>query len=99
MLAPDTEIFDGGPGAVPAFGARRRAGVGVSYFVMFRTRAGRLRRFTIGRHGAPWTPDLAREKALAVLAEVRINGGDPAADKQAVRSSRRQAQEASHARI
>jgi hypothetical protein len=84
-LPPNTEIFDASPGAVPAFGARRRAGSGVSYFVMFRTGEGRLRRFTIGQHGAPWTPDAARQKALSVLSDVKANGADPAADKQAKR--------------
>ena len=36
-LLANTQIFDAGPGAVPAFGARRRGGRAVSYFVMFRT--------------------------------------------------------------
>jgi integrase len=86
-LPPHTEIFDAGPGAVPAFGARRRAGSGVSYFVMFRTGEGRLRRFTIGQHGGPWTPDTAREKALAVLADVKLKGGDPSAAKRTQREA------------
>ncbi|HYZ34686.1 MAG TPA: integrase arm-type DNA-binding domain-containing protein, partial [Crenalkalicoccus sp.] len=86
-LAPHSEIFDGGPGAVPGFGARRRAGRSVSYFVMFRTAQGRQRRFTIGTHGAPWTPDMAREKALAVLTAARVEGTDPAADKRAKREA------------
>jgi integrase len=84
-LAPETEIFDAGPGAVPAFGARRRSGASVSYFVMFRTSEGRLRRYTIGKHGAPWTPEMAREKALAILAEAKVEGRDPSADKIAKR--------------
>lgn len=76
-LPPNTEIFDAGPGAVPAFGARRRAGRVVSYFVMFRTGEGRLRRFTIGQHGAPWTPDAARQKALSVLSDAKAKGRRP----------------------
>jgi integrase len=80
-LLPHSELFDAGPGAVPGFGARRRAGPAVSYFVMFRTAEGRLRRYTIGRHGAPWTPETARKEALAVLAAARIEGADPAAEK------------------
>ncbi|WP_159993711.1 site-specific integrase [Roseomonas sp. 18066] len=80
-LPQNTEIFDAGPGAVPGFGVRRRAGATVSYFVMFRTVEGRQRRLTIGQHGAPWTPDQAREKALAILAEVKIEQRDPAAEK------------------
>lgn len=80
-LPPNTEIFDAGPGSVPGFGARRRVSEAVSYFVMFRTVEGRLRRFTIGQHGAPWTPDQAREKALAVLAEAKVEQRDPSAEK------------------
>jgi integrase len=86
-LAPNTQIFDAGPGAVPAFGARRRGGSAVSYFVMFRTDEGRQRLYTIGQHGAPWTPDSAREKALAVLSDVKLKGGDPSATKRARREA------------
>jgi hypothetical protein len=73
-LKPGGEIWDA---AVPGFGARRRAGASVAYFVMFRTAEGRLRRLTIGRHGAPWTPDEARDRARAVLSEA-AKGSDPA---------------------
>ncbi len=83
-LRLDTEIWDA---AVPGFGARRRKGEAVSYVVMFRTAEGRLRRFTIGRHGTPWTPEMAREKALAVLAEAKVKGADPAAEKKAKRQA------------
>jgi integrase len=79
-LPPDAEVFDGGPGSVPGFGARRRTGPGVSYFVMFRTAEGRQRRFTIGTHGAPWTPEAARERAKELLGEV-VRGADPSAEK------------------
>ncbi len=47
---------------------------------MFRTAEGRLRRFTIGRHGAPWTPDTARDEARRLLGEV-VRGVDPSAEK------------------
>jgi hypothetical protein len=63
-LKLDSEIWDG---AVTGFGARRQRGAAVAYVLMYRTRAGRLRRFTIGRHGAPWTPDTAREEARRLL--------------------------------
>jgi integrase len=86
-LPPNTQIFDRGPGAVPAFGARRRAGSAVSYFVMFRTDEGRQRLYTIGQHGAPWTPDSAREKAFAVLSDVKVKGGDPSVTKRARREA------------
>ena len=86
-LKPHSELFDGGPGSVPGFGVRRRAGSAVSYFIMFRTAEGRQRRFTIGTHGAPWTPDTARDKALAVLTAARVDGSDPAAEKREKRQA------------
>jgi hypothetical protein len=77
-LGLNEEIWDS---AVPGFGARRRMGNRVTYIVMYRTDEGRLRRFTIGRHGAPWTPDNARVEARRILGEV-ASGADPAAEKQ-----------------
>jgi integrase len=53
---------------------------------MYRTREGRQRRFTIGRHGAPWTPDTARQEALRLLGEI-VKGGDPAAEKREAREA------------
>lgn len=41
---------------------------------------------TIGRHGAPWTPDTARKKANGLRADVDA-GRDPAAEKSADRSA------------
>lgn len=83
-LGPDQEIWDA---AVPGFGARRRKGEAISYVLMYRTKEGRLRRYTIGQHGVPWTPDAARDQALAVLAEAKVKGTDPAADKRAKREA------------
>src|SRR5580704_9213983 len=82
-LGPGREIWDG---AVPGFGARRQVGPGVSYMLMYRTREGRQRRFTIGRHGAPWTPDTAREEAQRLLGEI-VRGVDPAAAKREAREA------------
>jgi hypothetical protein len=31
---------------------------------------GKLRRYTIGRHGAPWTPDTARREAITLLGKI-----------------------------
>ncbi len=45
---------------------------------------GRQRWFTIGRHGSPWTPDMARQEAKKILGLV-VSGKDPAADKSAGR--------------
>jgi integrase len=70
--------------AVPAFGARRQKGKAVAYVLKYRTAEGRQRWHTIGRHGAPWTPETAREEARRLLGEV-VDGGDPAAAKLAKR--------------
>jgi integrase len=53
---------------------------------MYRTREGRQRRYTIGRHGAPWTPDSARDEARRLLGEI-VEGADPAADKRQTREA------------
>ena len=72
--------------AVPGFGARRQKGDAVTYVLIFRAREGRQRWHTIGRHGAPWTPDMARVEAKKLLHEV-AEGSDPAADKRAKRKA------------
>lgn len=72
--------------AVPGFGARRQRSERIAYVLLYRTREGRQRFHTIGRDGAPWTPDLAREEAKRLLGEV-VQGGDPATDKQKARKS------------
>ena len=51
-----------------------------TYLVQYRFKAGSTKRFTIGPHGSPWTPDLARQEAIRVLADV-AKGVDPAAEK------------------
>jgi len=74
-LKPDEILRDT---EVKGFGVRRRADA-VSYFLQTRVK-GRLRWFTIGKHGAPWTPATARKEALRLLATVN-QGNDPGADK------------------
>lgn len=53
------------------------------YVVRYRRGAG-ASWFTIGEHGAPWTPDAARERARDVLVAVAA-GRDPAAAKREAR--------------
>lgn len=72
--------------AVPGFGARRQRSEAIAYVLLYRTADGRSRRFTIGRHGAPWTPDTARDEARRLLGDVS-QGNDPSAAKQAKRSA------------
>jgi len=61
------------------FQARARKGA-TSYSVLYRAARGRAapqRRYTIGKHGDPWTPTTARDEAKRVLGEV-AHGKDPA---------------------
>jgi integrase len=82
-LKPGETVWDA---AVPGFGARRQKGAAVAYILKYRTGEGRQRWHTIGRHGAPWTPDTARAKAQELLGEV-AKDRDPAAEKQARRKA------------
>lgn len=82
-LQPGQIVWDT---AVPAFGVRRQKGPAVAYVLFYRTAEGRQRWHTIGRHGAPWTPDTAREEARRLLGEV-AKGCDPAAEKRAKRKA------------
>ena len=78
--------WDEGKGAVTGFGARRQKGDAVAYVVKYRTIDGRQRWATIGRHGAPWTPEMARDEARLILGEV-VKGGDPASTKREARQA------------
>ena len=60
-------VWDSGKGAVAGFGARRQKGAAVAYVLKYRTAGGKQRWHTIGKHGAPWTPDLARAEAKRLL--------------------------------
>ena len=82
-LAPGETLWDS---AVAGFAARRQQGDAVAYILKSRTSEGRQRWHTIGRHGAPWTPDTARKEAQRLLGEV-AKGADPAAEKQAKRKA------------
>lgn len=82
-LKPGETAWDS---AVPGFGVRRQAGEAVAYVLKSRTTEGRQRWHTIGRHGAPWTPETAREEARRLLGAI-ATGGDPAADKQTKRKA------------
>lgn len=64
-MPPNTTIWDT---QVTGFAARRQASSAISYMVKTRVQ-GRIRWFTIGRHGRPWTPDTARRQALKILAD------------------------------
>jgi integrase len=80
-LGPGETIWDA---TLPGFAARRQKGSTVAYILKYRTAEGRQRWHTIGRHGLPWTPDQARQRAKELLGEV-ARDRDPAAEKQAKR--------------
>jgi integrase len=82
-LNPGGTVWDA---AVTGFGARRQKGEAVAYLVYYRTAEGRQRWHTIGRHGAPWTPETARREARRILGEV-VSGADPAGEKRAQRKA------------
>jgi integrase len=82
-LRPGEIIWDT---AVTGFAARRQKGEAVTYLVKYRATGGRQRWHTIGRHGAPWTPESARAEARRILGEV-VTGADPAAEKRAQRKA------------
>lgn len=82
-VQPHQKVWDS---AVAGFGARRQSGSTVSFILVYRTREGRQRTFTIGKHGSPWSPDTARQEARRLLGEV-AKGGDPVADKIAGRKA------------
>jgi hypothetical protein len=82
-LLPNSVLWDA---AVTGFAARRRSGAAVIYMVKYRTIEGRQRWHRIGRHGAPWTPDEAREEARRILGEV-AKGNDPAAAREEKRKT------------
>jgi integrase len=61
------------------FGVRARVGGAKSYILHYRAGTGRgapLRKLTIGKHGSPWTPDMARTEAKRLLGLV-ASGEDP----------------------
>jgi integrase len=62
--------------AVKGFGAKITPAGAKIYVLQYRCK-GRQRRYTIGRHGSPWTVDEARTEAVRLLGEV-VRGSDPA---------------------
>ncbi len=74
---------------VKGFGVRARPAGGRSYILHYRVGTGRsavLRKLTIGKHGSPWTPEMARIEAKRLLAEVAA-GRDPASARQDERNA------------
>lgn len=63
---------------VHGFGLKVTPAGSKSYVLQYRMggRATPTQRYTIGKHGSPWTPDKARRKAIRLLEDVR-RGNDP----------------------
>ena len=64
---------------IPGFGLKITKGGARVYVLQYRV-SGRLQRYTIGRHGAPWTPEQARQEVRRLLGSV-ARGEDPAQAK------------------
>src|SRR5829696_8580994 len=77
-LGPGEVLWDSG---VVGFFARRQRTTAVTYGLKYRTQDREQRWATIGRHGSPWTPDMARAEARRLLGEV-ARGGDPSKARQ-----------------
>lgn len=72
---------------VSGFRLRIRASGRKVYEVRYRTEGSVVQRqLTIGRHGSPWTPDAARDRAKTIL-HAAGQGEDPLATRQAARAS------------
>ena len=84
-LLPGQTVWDA---SVPGFGARRQKSDAVAYVLFYRTKDARRQRwFTIGKHGAPWTPETARAEARRLLGDV-ARGNDPGAEKRVTRKAK-----------
>jgi hypothetical protein len=79
-LKPKTSRYVAWDGDLSGFGLRVTPNGDRTYVLKYRTDEGRQRWFTIGRHGSPWTPELARREAHRLLGEIAL-GNDPAASK------------------
>jgi len=73
--------------SLSGFGVKITPAGGRVYVVQYRPKASReTRRYTLGRHGAPWTTAKAREAAADLLARIRL-GEDPFVSDQAARAT------------
>ncbi len=68
---------------LPGFGLKVTP-TGRKVYVLQARIANRVRRFTIGKHGAPWTPDSARLEAKRLIGLI-ATGADPTTEKAALK--------------
>ncbi|MDD4617050.1 MAG: tyrosine-type recombinase/integrase [Alphaproteobacteria bacterium] len=71
---------------IRGFGLRITPNGVKSYILQYRTAQGRLRRYTIGKHGSPWTCEDARDKAGDLLVKIK-DGYDPLDEKAETRAA------------
>lgn len=84
MLLPGDHDLDFFDDIIKGFGVRVRTSGRKTYFVLMRHQ-GVLRRFTIGPHG-PISPELARNKAKEIIAQIAV-GKNPSEAKDSIRQS------------
>jgi integrase len=80
LLKPKTSRYVVWDGGLSGFGLRVTPSGERTYVLKYRTEDGRQRWYTIGRHGSPWTPELARKEAQRLLGTIAA-GEDPVATK------------------
>jgi integrase len=80
LLKPKTSRYVVWDGDLSGFGLRVTPNGERTYVLKYRTQDGRQRWYTIGRHGSPWTPELARREAQRLLGAI-VTGEDPVAIK------------------
>ena len=81
----DVFLWDAGDGALKGFGIRMKPSGAASYLVQYRNKEGRTRRLVIGKLGT-LAPDEARKLAGEAL-RAAAKGGDPSAERHAVRGA------------
>ena len=81
----DVFLWDAGDGALMGFGIRMKPSGAASYLVQYRNKEGRTRRLVLGKVGT-LTPDEARKLAGDAL-RTAARGGDPSAERHAVRGA------------
>lgn len=82
-LAPRSILWDYGKNKISAFGIRRQLGESVSFILMYRTKEGKQRKYTIGKFGNI-NAEQARIEALKLLEDVR-QFKDPSLNKKATK--------------
>lgn len=68
-LAPNRLLYDDANRGLGLL-ARRQRSEAITYSIEYRDGQGRTRWYKIGRHGAPWTPEMARTEAKRLKADI-----------------------------